>query len=118
MLQKRMMISHSDKYFILEQALDRVIGIILLILVKKAGPAIRGHKIFWMKITYVSSVAVGLMTSISIVIVSADMVSTRTVNWTSRSPRDISTEQLHHDRNHAQLFGWIRVLALGLDNCS
>ena len=112
------MISHPDKHFILEQALDRIIGIILLILVKKTRPAIRSHKIFWMKVAYVSSVAVGLMSSISIVIVSADMVSMRTVNWTSHSPRDISTEQLHHDRNHAQIFSWIRVLALGLDDCS
>ena len=54
-----MMISHSDKHFILEQAFDRVVWIILLVLVKEAGPAIRGHKIFWMKIAYVGSVAVG-----------------------------------------------------------
>ena len=112
------MVSHSDKHFILEQALDWIIGIILLILVKKAGPAIRGHKIFWMKIVYVGSMAVGSMTSISIMTVSADMVSMHTVNWTSRSPQDISTKQLHRDRNHTQFFGWIQVLALGLDGCS
>ena len=46
---------------------------------------------------------------------SAGTVNTRTAGWSSRNPRDKSIGQLHRDKNHAQFFGRIRVLAPGLD---
>ena len=46
---------------------------------------------------------------------SAGTVNTRTAGWTSRNPRDKSIEPSHRDKNHAQFFGRIRVLAPGLD---
>ena len=115
---RKVLRSYLNEHFILEEALGWIAGIILLILVKKAGPAISGHKIFWVKIAYVSSMAVGLMPLSSVMTISAGTVNTRTADWTSRSPQDKSIEQSHHDRNHVQFFGQIRVLVLGLDVCA
>ena len=110
--------SYPNEHFILEEALGWIAGIILLILVKKVGPAISSHKKFWVKIVYVSSMAVGLMPLSSVMTISAGTVNTRTADWTSRSPQDKSIEQLHRDRNHVQFFGQIQVLVLGLDVCA
>ena len=57
--------SYPNECFILEEALGRIFGIILLILVKEARPGISGYKKFRVKIAYVSSMAVELIPSTS-----------------------------------------------------
>ena len=53
--------SNLHKHGILKETLDRIFGIIPLILVKEIRPAVSSGKIVWMKIVYVCSMPVDMV---------------------------------------------------------
>ena len=60
---KKVIRSYPNEYFILEEALGRIFGIILPILVKEVRPGISGYEKFWVKIAYLGSMTVELIPS-------------------------------------------------------